>query len=189
MLANVASNFLFSGREPGRYGNGHPNIVPYRTYPAADGELALAVGNDLQFRALAEALGQPEWTDDPRFATNPARVDNREVVDEAVGAVIATNDRAHWISLLDRAGIPAGAISTVSEALTSEQTRAREMVMEVDDPQWGLLQMLGFPLRFSATPAALHHPPPRLGADTSAILAGLGLAEEEIDELARLGVT
>lgn len=189
MLANVASNYLFAGQEPGRYGNGHPNIVPYRTYPAADGDLALAVGNDLQFAALAVALGRPEWADDPKFATNPARVENRGELDAAITAIIALQEREYWIARLDQAGIPAGAINLVSEALTSEQTRAREMVVDVDNPKLGMLQMLGSPLRFSETPTRLRYPPPRLGTDTATILAELGLAAEEIEELASLGVT
>ena len=90
LLANVASNHLVSGDEAARYGNGHPNIVPYRTYAASDGDLALAVGNDRQFAVLAGEVGHPEWAEDPRFATNPERVRNRDLVDEMVGRVMAT---------------------------------------------------------------------------------------------------
>ncbi len=125
LLANVAANHLASGVEPSRYGNGHPNIVPYRTFRAADGDLALAVGNDRQFGLLAEALGHPEWARDERMATNPDRVRNRQLVDRLVGEVLATGTRQSWIGVMDELGIPSGPINRVSEALGSDQTRAR----------------------------------------------------------------
>ena len=102
ILANVASNHLVSGEEAARYGNGHPNIVPYRTYAASDGDLALAVGNDRQFAVFAGEVGHPEWAEDSRFATNPERVRNRDLVDEMVGRVIVTRTRAEWVETFDR---------------------------------------------------------------------------------------
>ena len=104
LLANVASNYLVSGDEAARYGNGHPNIVPYRTYEASDGELALAVGNDRQFAMLAGEVGHPEWAEDTRFATNPERVRNRDLVDEMVGQILVTRSRADWVETFDRIG-------------------------------------------------------------------------------------
>ncbi len=187
MLANVASNYLVSGKEPERYGNGHPNIVPYRTFPATDGDLAVAVGNDAQFAALAAVLGHPEWASDPRFAHNPDRVHNRVVLDAAICEVIATRPRREWIQMLDDVGVPAGAINSVSEALASAQ--AAEMVVEADHPEIGALRLLGFAFRFSETPPRIRRLPPGLGADTSAVLAELGLTPEEIGVLARQGVT
>ena len=148
MLANVASNHLVSGEEAARYGNGHPNIVPYRTYAASDGELALAVGNDGQFALLAGEVGHPEWAEDPRFATNPERVRNRDLVDEMVGEVIVSRARAEWVELFDRVGIPSGPINRVSEALSSPQALAREMVTDLA----GSFRTLGLPIEMSATP-------------------------------------
>jgi crotonobetainyl-CoA:carnitine CoA-transferase CaiB-like acyl-CoA transferase len=183
MLANVAANHLVSGEEPGRYGNGHPNIVPYRTYPAADGELAVAVGNDTQFAALAAVVGHPEWATDPRFATNPDRVQNRVELDARVGAELSRRDRADWMQLLDGAGIPSGPINSVAEALSSPQTVARDMVVEIDHPAAGTVRTLGLPIRFSATPASIRLAPPLLGADTDSVLAELGLGTEDIEAL------
>ncbi|HSK06898.1 MAG TPA: CaiB/BaiF CoA-transferase family protein [Acidimicrobiia bacterium] len=180
LLANVAANHLVSGEEPGRYGNGHPNIVPYRTYPAADGDLALAVGNDRQFALLAAEVGHPEWAEDPRFSTNPERVRNRDLVDAMVVEVIQTRTRAEWVEVFDRVGIPSGPINKVSEALASDQTRAREMVVERMHPVAGPLRILGLPIELSKTPASIRHEPPALGADTDAVLGELGYSPEEI---------
>ncbi len=189
MLANVASNHLISEAEPGRYGNGHPNIVPYRTYPAADGDLAVAVGNDGQFAAFARALGRPEWSTDPRFARNQDRVRNRTEIDDQVIEIISKRTRADWIELLDAAGIPAGPINLVSEALTSPQATARDMVVEIEHPTVGLIRTLGLPIRFSDTPAGIRLPPPELGADTESLLLELGLGPEEIESLRMKGIT
>jgi formyl-CoA transferase/CoA:oxalate CoA-transferase len=183
ILANVAANHLVSGDEPGRYGNGHPNIVPYRTYAAADGDLALAVGNDRQFQVLAGLVGHPEWAEDPRYATNPERVRNRDAVDRMVGEVIAGKTRAEWVDIFEEAGIPAGSINLVSEALSSPQTVAREMVREV-----GAVRTLGLPIEMSATPSSVRHEPPLLGADTDSVLEELGYAAGEIAALRASGV-
>jgi crotonobetainyl-CoA:carnitine CoA-transferase CaiB-like acyl-CoA transferase len=183
ILANVAANHLVSGEEPGRYGNGHPNIVPYRTYPAADGDLALAVGNDRQFQVLAGLVSHPEWAEDPRFATNPERVRNRDDVDRMVGEVIAGKTRAEWVEIFEEAGIPAGSINLVSEALSSPQAVAREMVMDV-----GPFRTLGLPIEMSATPSSVRHEPPLLGVDTDAVLEELGYTTADIAELRASGV-
>ena len=188
MLANVAANHLVSGEEPGRYGNGHPNIVPYRTYPAADGDLALAVGNDRQFKVLSDELGHPEWATDPRFATNPERVRNRDRVDRLVGEVILTRPRAEWVETFDRVGIPSGPINRVSEALSSPQTMARDMVLESEHSAFGSLRMLGLPIEMSGTPTSVRIEPPLLGADTESVLLELGYALVEIGRMRDAGV-
>lgn len=170
MLANVAANHLASGAVPARYGNGHPNIVPYRTYRAADGDLALAVGNDAQFGRLSEVVGHPEWADDPRFARNRDRVDHRAEIDGLVGESISTRTRAEWVELLDTIGIPCGPINDVAEALGTEQTDAREMVRHVPHPTLGTVDMLGLPIRLDATPASIRRHPPLLGEHTDEVL-------------------
>jgi succinate--hydroxymethylglutarate CoA-transferase len=188
MLINVASNHLVSGEEAGRYGNSHPNIVPYRTYSATDGELAVAVGNDRQFASLAAALGRPEWASDPRFARNQDRVRNREVIDSEIAATIGTRTRADWIELLDGAGIPVGPINSVSEALASPQTVARQMVVDLELQSSVTTRGLGLPFQLSETPSSIRRPPPALGADTREVLIELGLSDADIDELSRHGV-
>src|SRR3954467_12976053 len=113
MLVNVASNVLVSGKGGSRVGNGHPRIVPYTTYRAADAMMALAVGNDSQFARTAEVLGHPEWADDPRFKTNRARVENRAEVDEMIGEELARDDADTWLIKLKTAGVPCGKINSV----------------------------------------------------------------------------
>lgn len=187
MLANVASNHLVSGEEAGRFGNGHPNIVPYRTYPTSDGELALAVGNDGQFARLAELVGHSEWATDERFGRNRDRVKNRDLIDGLIREVMMTKTRAAWLDLLDPAGIPAGPINRVSEALASEQSKARGMVTEVDHPDLGPIAMAGIPFQMFGTPPDIRLAPPRLGQHTREVLDELQLTEPEIAALVAAG--
>lgn len=188
MLANVAANHLVSGEEALRFGNGHPNIVPYRTFPTSDGELALAVGNDAQFARLAELVGHAEWATDERFIQNRDRVKNRLIVDGMVAEAMLTRTRAEWQDLLGPAGIPAGPINTVSEALSSEQTMARQMVASIDHPDIGQLQVPGIPFQFFGTPAEIRQPPPRLGEHTREILEELKIVQETVEALVASGV-
>jgi crotonobetainyl-CoA:carnitine CoA-transferase CaiB-like acyl-CoA transferase len=189
MLANVAANHLVSGDDPQRFGNGHPNIVPYRTYEARDGEVAIAVGNDAQFRRFAALVGHPEWADDPRFTRNADRVRNRDEIDRLVGEVVAKEDRDHWLRVCDEAGIPCGPIRSVSEALATEHAAAREMLVDVEHPTAGLVRLLGSPFKLSATPTSIRTPPPLLGEHTDAILHDeLGYDEQRIAQLRERGV-
>lgn len=187
-LANVAANHLATGKEAGKFGNGHPNIVPYTTYPSADGELALAVGNDGQFRAFAEVAGKPEWGKDPRFAKNADRVRNRVACDAAVAEAVKQKPTQWWIDRLRAAGVPCGSVNKVSQALSDPQTLARGMVMEMQHPTAGALKMLGFPIKLSGTPAAANKAPPLLGQHTEEVLAGdVGLSAAEIEALKKAG--
>jgi formyl-CoA transferase len=184
MLINVASNYLLSGKDARRYGNGHPSIVPYTTYPTADGLIAVAVGNDGQFVRFAETAGHAEWARDPRFAKNPDRVTNREALDGLIAQALKHDKAAAWIEKLRAAGVPCGPINSVAEALTDPHTLARDMVQTVKHPTAGDLKMVGIPFRFSGTPAKIRRAPPLLGQHTEEVLgAELGLSAERIAQL------
>jgi crotonobetainyl-CoA:carnitine CoA-transferase CaiB-like acyl-CoA transferase len=184
MLANVASNHLISGRDARRFGNGHPNIVPYTAYPASDGMIAVAVGNDGQFAKFAALLGKAEWASDARYAKNPDRVANREALDAAISEQLRTATADAWIERLTAAGIPCGRINSVAQALSDPHTVAREMVRTVQHPTAGEVKMLGIPFRFSDTPASVRRAPPTLGQHTEQVLRDLlSLSDARIAEL------
>jgi len=184
MLVNVAANYLAAGRDGGRYGNGHPSIVPYTTYQAADAMIAIGIGNDVQFGKCAAVLGHPEWAQDQRFATNRARVEHRTLVDDMFNAALAHDGAEAWLDKLKAAGIPCGRINTVAQALDDPHTEARQMVETIPHPTVGALRMLGIPFKFSGTPAAVRRAPPLLGEHTDEILHHeLGLDDAAITAL------
>jgi crotonobetainyl-CoA:carnitine CoA-transferase CaiB-like acyl-CoA transferase len=185
LLANVASNHLASGREAGRYGNGHPNIVPYTAYPVADGMVAVAVGNDAQFRKFAELLGHADWGEDARFRRNQDRVGNRQALDAMIAGVLKGADAETWIDRLRAAGIPCGRINSVSQALADPHAQAREMLRTLAHPSAGDVRTLGIPFRFSDTPASIRRPPPTLSQHTDQVLADLGYSAAQIEALRR----
>jgi succinate---hydroxymethylglutarate CoA-transferase len=170
MLANVASSYLVSGKDAERYGNGHPSIVPYTTYRASDQMIAVAVGNDGQFRKFAEAVNHPEWADDPRFVSNSVRVVNRRILDGLIEQALTGQLADSWLETLKKVGIPCGKINTVAQALEDPQTQARAMVETIAHPTAGLLKMLGIPMKFSATPTSVRTAPPMLGQHSEEIL-------------------
>jgi succinate---hydroxymethylglutarate CoA-transferase len=184
MLANVASNHLVSGKDARRFGNGHPNIVPYTAYPVKDGMIAVAVGNDGQFAKFAAALGHAEWASDARFQKNPDRVVNREAIDGQIIDVLKAMDAESLIAALTDAGIPCGRINSVAQALSAPHTVARDMVQTVRHPTAGEVKVLGMPFRFSDTPPSIRRAPPMLGQHTEQVLGDeLGLSPARIAEL------
>ena len=184
MLVNVASNYLIGDVIPSRYGNGHPNIVPYRDYPCGEGGIALAVGNDMQFANLSRVLGHPEWAEDQNFQTNSSRVNNRDACDGMIRDVLAAKPAGYWIDLFEKEGIPCSRVNRVDEALESEQAKANDMVLEMDHPTSGNIRVPGIPYQFSKTPAGVQSPPPLLGADTQEVLKRLlGKSDEDIEKL------
>lgn len=186
-LANQALNTLVSGDNPQRFGNAHPNIVPYEAFACADGYLVLTVGNDSQFARLAALLGQPEWAEDPAFATNAARVGNREVLVSQINAILRTRGRDAWLSELEARGIPAGPINGVSEAFASPQAQHREMQRTLNNAGRDIPQVAN-PLRFDGVSATSTTAPPTLGQDSDTVLAGMGLSEDDIARLRREGI-
>jgi crotonobetainyl-CoA:carnitine CoA-transferase CaiB-like acyl-CoA transferase len=189
MLANVASNYLAAGREGGRYGNGHPSIVPYTTYPTCDGMMAVAVGNDAQFARFAEAIGRGEWARDARFVRNKDRVAHRELLDGMIAETLRADDAATWVERLKAAGVPCGRINSVKEALDAPHTAARRMIETVEHPTIGALRVIGTPFKFSGTPTSVRRAPPTLGQHTDEVLRDeVGLDARRIAALREAGV-
>lgn len=184
MLVNVASNHLATGKDARRFGNGHPNIVPYTAYPTADSMIAVAVGNDRQFSKFAEVLGHPEWGTDPRYAKNPERVANREALEAMIIDALKARGAEDWLEHIGKAGIPCGRINTVAQALSAPHALARGMVQTVKHPTAGEMKMVGIPFRMNGTPPSIRRAPPTLGQHTEQVLRDeLGLSTERITEL------
>ncbi|MDX2163519.1 MAG: CoA transferase [bacterium] len=183
-LVNVASAALVSGQAPRRYGNAHPNIVPYQPFQAADQPFALAVGNDRQFRALCALIERPEWGDDPRFATNPARVAHRETLVDLLGQVFRSRPAAAWVESLVGAGIPAGLVNTIPQMFADTHMTARGLIADIDG-----LPMIAPPVHFSATAPTVRTPPPAHGQHTDSVLqALLGLDADTLRDYHTRGI-
>lgn len=178
VMANQASNALVSGKDPPRQGNTHPNIVPYQPFDAADHPIIIAVGNDRQFARLATICGHVEWASDERFASNASRVAHRDEIVRAIGEVIRTKPAAQWLDQLENAGIPAGPINALTQALSDVQAQHRHMVRAMAGTS-----MVGSPVRMDGARADSDLPPPALGQHTDEVLAALGLASNEVETL------
>jgi len=168
-LVNVAQGALVTGEEPRRWGNAHPTIVPYQPFPTADGWLVVAVGNDAQWRRLCAVLERPAWAEDPRFATNPARVAHRDELVPALEAMFRTRPRTAWQAALDAADVPCAPVQSVLEALRDPVAQARGVLWSMEHPGYGSVPVIASPLRLTATPTALRRPAPRLGEHTAEI--------------------
>jgi crotonobetainyl-CoA:carnitine CoA-transferase CaiB-like acyl-CoA transferase len=190
-LINEGLNYLTSGRPPVRLGVAHPNVVPYQTFETSDGYFILACGNDAQFRRFWEFAGAPERADDPRFASNDARIANRPELARLIGEVTKHKPTRYWLDGLAKAGVPAGPVNTIPEALADPHVRHRGMVLEMPHPATGggTVKLLGNPIKLSASPVAYRDPPPMLGQHTEEVLTGLlKLSKGEIDALRAEGV-
>ncbi|HEX6944920.1 MAG TPA: CoA transferase [Casimicrobiaceae bacterium] len=183
-----AASYFATGESPGPLGSAHILTAPYQAFHASDGYVNIGGANQANWERIAEALGHPEWRDDPRFATNTARMAHREALVEAMNAVLSTRTRAEWIAVLDAAGVPAGPVHALGEALTHPHTLARGMVVETGHPDAGPTRSVGCPVHFSATPAGVERPAPRLGEHTRELLRESGYTDGEIDELVAAGV-
>ncbi|EDT38455.1 L-carnitine dehydratase/bile acid-inducible protein F [Burkholderia ambifaria MEX-5] len=170
LLANMNTNFLASGKPPVRWGNAHPNIVPYQTFQTSDGWIIVAVGNDGQFRKFVEAGGRAELADDERFATNPSRVRHRDTLVPILAQMVKTRGKADWIGTLEAAGVPCGPINELDEVFDNEQVVARGMQVSLPHPCGADVKLVRNPIRMSATPPDARTAPPLLGAQTEAVL-------------------
>ena len=170
-LANQASNYLVSGKVPRRMGNAHPNIVPYETFLARDGiYIALGVGNDNQWRKFCKLAGVEPLADDPHYATNPKRVENRKKLVPLLQEVFLRKDSGEWLQLLSEAEIPVGPINTIDRVFADPQVLARQMLVEMEHPKVGKFKVVGSPLKLSETPVEYRIPPPLLGEHTEEVL-------------------
>ncbi len=170
LLANMNTNFLASGKPPVRWGNAHPNIVPYQTFQTRDGWIIVAVGNDGQFRKFVEAGGRPELADDERFATNPSRVRHRDTLVPILAEMVKARGKADWIGALEAAGVPCGPINDLDEVFDNEQVVARGMQVSLPHPCGADVKLVRNPIRMSATPPDARTAPPLLGAQTEDVL-------------------
>ena len=172
-LANVASNYLISGKLPKRHGNAHANIVPYQSFQASDGWFAIAVGNDKQFVRLCEMLGKPEIAADEKFATNSGRVRNRVEIIPLLASIFKDASVFEWLTKLDEAEIPCGPIQNFEQVFSMPTVKEREMLVKMDHPTIGKLPLVGSPLKMSDTPVQYRLHPPLMGEHTQEVLREL----------------
>ena len=175
MLAFLATNWFATGELPLRTGNDHALAAPYGLFEASDGQVAIAPSNDTFYFKLLAALGLEHLKDRSEFATNETRFANRAAINAAINVRTRGRPVAHWIEVLNEAGIPCGRVLNIAEVFDDPQTGHQRMRITIDHPQHGALDVLGFPIKFTDAPCRVHRPPPVLGADTDAILAELGL--------------
>jgi len=180
-LINEGTNYLLSGEQPLRRGNQHPNIVPYQVFQVADGHLIVAVGNDAQFVRFCNLLGAAELAIDSRFSTNTMRLKNRKQLIELLTPLLSMQHKDTLLAQMDLATIPGGPINTLPEVFATEQVAAREMKISLPDPtvRSGRVELIGNPIKFSATPVSYRRPPPKCGADSEEILAELQQLQSE----------
>jgi CoA:oxalate CoA-transferase len=188
LLGFLAANHLATGEEPARTGNDHAIVAPYGMFRTRDGEVALAPSQEQSYQRLVDALGLPELRDDPRFATNDLRVQNRAAINAAVEARLVSETTAYWIDKLNADGVPCGRVMGLGEVFADPQTVDQQMVLAQEHPGHGTVRMLGFPIKFSEAPCTLRRSAPDIGADTDAVLQELGYSPDEIARLRATGV-
>ena len=185
MLANLGANFLATGAAPRRAGNAHQNIVPYQVFETSDGHMILAVGNDGQFAKFCEVAGRPELAADPRFARNADRVRHRAVLVPLLEEIVRARPKQQWLSALEAAKVPCGAINDLAEVFADPQVQARGMTVPMPHPLADTLRVVASPMKLSGTPVQYRRAPPLLGEHTDEVLAEFGWSDAERAELRR----
>jgi len=183
-----AAIYFGSGVSPGPTGSAHVLSAPYQAFPTGTDWIIIGGANEKNWQRIAAALGKPEWADDPRFALNRDRMNNRSELVECMSAILKTRSAQEWLDIFDEAGVPAGPVHSIEQALSHPQTLARGMVVEQEHSVAGTVRTVGMPVKLSATPAQYHRPAPQLGEDTIAILGEFGYDASEIDALIDAGV-
>ena len=187
-LANIASNYLACGKEAQRWGTAHESIIPYQVFPTMDRPIAVAVANQKLWVNFCKLIGKDEWIDDPRFESNPKRVENREVILPLVAGVLAQKTCREWMDRFVEASIPCGPVNNMQSLFSDPQVLHRGMVAEIPHPTIGLLRLAGIPIKYSSTPGAIRRPPPLLGEHTDEILAKvLAYSADQVDALKQEG--
>jgi len=188
-LANIASNWLVAGKEATRWGTAHESIIPYQVFPTRDRPIALAVANQKLWINFCKRVGKEAWLDDPRFASNPKRVENRAVLLPLIEELFAQKTCDEWMDLLVEAAVPCGPVNNMAHLFDDPQVQARDMIAEVPHPTIGNLRLTGIPIKYSETPGLIRFPPPLLGEHTREVLAeALGYSSDRIETLETEGV-
>ena len=189
LMANMNMNYLTSGVPPKRYGNAHPNLLPYQVFDTADDPIIIAIGNDGQYRRWCELAGAPELADDPRFANNPSRIRNREALIERVIELMQQHPRAWWVENLERLGVPYGVVNNFAQVFEDPHIQARGMKFEMEHPAAGTVPLVRSPVNLMGSPPVYRRPPPMLGEHTESVLKDvLGKTDAEIAALREAGV-
>jgi crotonobetainyl-CoA:carnitine CoA-transferase CaiB-like acyl-CoA transferase len=187
-LVNVVQSTLITGQRPHRYGNAHPQIVPYEAFATSDGYLALAIGADRQWQRFCAAVGHAEWSADPRWSTNPARVEHRDELIQQLAALLATRSTAQWQELLTSIDVPHSPVLPLDAALQSPQVAAREMILPVTDSAGRSYRVLGSPIHWSPSPPRVAQAPPRLGEHSDEVLHDwLGYTKKQVTKIRAAG--
>jgi formyl-CoA transferase len=185
-LINAGSNYLVGGKIPTRWGNAHPNIVPYQNFKTADGYLVIGVASEVIWKRFCAAVGREALTEDPRFQNNSQRVEHRAELIALLSEMFIQRDNETWFKLLTEAEIPCAPVQSIEQVFRAPQVLHRGMLLEVDHPTAGKVRMAGIPVKFSETPGAVRRPPPLLGEHNEAVLEDwLGMSTAKIDELKR----
>ena len=189
LMSYVASNYMVSSEPPTRYGNAHPNIVPYEVFEAQDGYFAFAAGNDLQWGKFCSAVDRDAWASEERFATNPARIEHREELIPLLNELFGQRPVSEWLALCEEIGLPAGPINDMPAVFADPQVIARELRLDVPHPTEGSVPLLASPLNIPTSPSSVRLPPPTLGQHTDEILTELlGYDEAALRDLQTEGV-